>query len=66
MKIKIQDKDGLLYTSIKLTHERNSVVIYDVIIDTGAKVGLLTNDLNKNFWWISKIMLRLHQIRTRI
>lgn len=44
MKIKIQVKNGLLYTSIKLTHERNSVVIDDVIIDTGAFHTIITAD----------------------
>lgn len=44
MKIKIQVKNGLLYTSIKLTHERNSVVIDDVIIDTGAFHTIITTD----------------------
>lgn len=48
MKIKIQVKNGLLYTSIKLTHERNSVVINDVIIDTGAFHTIITTDFLDN------------------
>lgn len=29
-------KNGLLYTDIKLTHEGKSVIVEDVIVDTGA------------------------------
>ena len=36
MKAKIEYKDGLIYTSVKLTHENNTVKIDNVIIDTGA------------------------------
>lgn len=33
---KLQRKDGLLYTSITLGHEGKSIIVNDVIIDTGA------------------------------
>lgn len=33
---KLKFKNGLLYTDIKLTHEDKSVVVNDVIVDTGA------------------------------
>ncbi len=36
MSVKIQFKNGLLYTSIELTHEGKSIIVNDVIIDTGA------------------------------
>ena len=29
-------KNGLLYTDIKLTHEDKSIIVEDVIVDTGA------------------------------
>jgi len=44
MKNKIQLKNGLLYTSIKLIHEGKCVTIDDVIIDTGAFHTIITTD----------------------
>lgn len=44
MKTKIQIKNGLLYTSIKLVHEGNYIIIDDVIIDTGAFHTIITTD----------------------
>jgi len=44
MKNKLNIKNGLLYTSIKLTHEGNCVTIDDVIIDTGAFHTIITTD----------------------
>ena len=44
MKTKIQIKNGLLYTSIKLGHEGNCVIIDDVIIDTVAFHTIITTD----------------------
>ena len=48
MKIKIQFKDGLLYTSLKLIHEGNYALVDDVIIDTGAFHTIITTDLLDN------------------
>lgn len=36
MSVKIELKNGLLYTSIKLKHEGKNIIVNDVIIDTGA------------------------------
>ncbi len=44
MKTKLYLKNGLVYTSIKLTHEGNCVTIDDVIIDTGAFHTIITTD----------------------
>lgn len=44
MKSKLNVKNGLLYTSIKLTHEGNYVIIDDVIVDTGAFHTIITTD----------------------
>ena len=44
MKYKLQLKNGLLYTSIKLIHEGKDIVIEDVIIDTGAFHTIITTD----------------------
>ena len=44
MKTKIQIKNGLLYTSIKLIHEGNYVIIDNVILDTGAFYTIITTD----------------------
>lgn len=44
MKNKLNLKNGLLYTSIKLTHEGKCVTIDDVIIDTGAFHTIITTD----------------------
>ena len=44
MKNKIQLKNGLLYTSIKLIHEGKCVTVDDVIIDTGAFHTIITTD----------------------
>lgn len=34
--LQLELKDGLLYTSVKLTHEGKSIIIKDMIVDTGA------------------------------
>ncbi|WP_341456899.1 retropepsin-like aspartic protease [Clostridium chromiireducens] len=44
MKSKLNIKNGLLYTSIKLTHEGSYVIIDNVIIDTGAFHTIITTD----------------------
>lgn len=44
MKAEIEYKDGLIYTSIKLTHENNTVIVDNVIIDTGAFHTIITTD----------------------
>ena len=44
MKAKIEYKDGLIYTSIKLTHENNTVIVENVIIDTGASHTIIATD----------------------
>lgn len=44
MSVKIQLKNGLLYTSIKLSHEGNSITVNDVIIDTGAFHTIISPD----------------------
>lgn len=36
MSVKIELKNGLLYTSIELKHEGKNIIVNDVIIDTGA------------------------------
>ena len=33
---KLEFKNGLLYTDIELTHEGESIIVNDVIVDTGA------------------------------
>ena len=44
MSVKIQLKNGLLYTSIELTHEGKSIIVIDVIIDTGAFHTIISPD----------------------
>lgn len=44
MKAEIEYKDGLIYTFIKLTHENNTVIVDNVIIDTGAFHTIITTD----------------------
>ncbi|MBE6062579.1 MAG: hypothetical protein E7207_03270 [Clostridium butyricum] len=44
MSVKIQLKNGLLYTSIKLSHEGKSITVNDVIIDTGAFHTIISPD----------------------
>lgn len=44
MSVKIQLKNGLLYTSIELTHEGKSIIVNDVIIDTGAFHTIISPD----------------------
>lgn len=44
MNSKIQLKDGLLYTSIKLMHEGECIVVENVIIDTGAFHTIISTD----------------------
>ncbi|SHK44912.1 Aspartyl protease [Clostridium cavendishii DSM 21758] len=45
---KVQFKNGLIYTSITLTHEDKSIVIDDVIIDTGASHTIIVADFLEN------------------
>ena len=44
MNSKIQLKDGLLYTSIKLMHEWECIIVENVIIDTGAFHTIISTD----------------------
>ncbi|EDT74049.1 hypothetical protein CBY_2376, partial [Clostridium butyricum 5521] len=44
MNSKIQLKDGLLYTSIKLMHEGECIIVENVIIDTGAFHTIISTD----------------------
>lgn len=44
MSVKLQLKNGLLYTSIELKHEGKSIVVNDVIIDTGAFHTIISPD----------------------
>ena len=44
MSVQIQLKNGLLYTSIEITHEGKSIIINDVIIDTGAFHTIISPD----------------------
>ncbi|MBN1045015.1 hypothetical protein DVW08_06460 [Clostridium botulinum] len=44
MNSKIQLKDGLLYTFIKLMHEGECIVVENVIIDTGAFHTIISTD----------------------
>lgn len=41
-------KDGLIYTSIKLTYENNTVIVDNVIIDIGAFDTIITT----NFYFL--------------
>lgn len=41
---KLKFKNGLLYTDIILTHEGKSVIIEDVIVDTGASHTIILPD----------------------
>jgi predicted aspartyl protease len=43
--INIEFKDGLLFTSIEIFFRRNSVVIDNVVIDTGAAETILSPDV---------------------
>ena len=44
MSVQVQLKNGLLYTSIEITHEGKSIIINDVIIDTGAFHTIISPD----------------------
>jgi len=41
---RLQLKDGLLYTSIKLRHEEKCIIVDDVTIDTGAFHTIIAPD----------------------
>ncbi len=41
---KLQFKDGLLYTSVKLKHGDKEIAVEDVIIDTGASHTIILTD----------------------
>lgn len=41
---KLEYRDGLLYTSIRLWHDNKEVLIKDVIVDTGAFHTILMPD----------------------
>lgn len=41
---KLQYKKGLLYTSIELKYKEKSIIIEDVIIDTGASHSILATE----------------------
>jgi predicted aspartyl protease len=42
--LQLELKDGLLYTSVKLTHEGKSIIVKDMIVDTGAFHTIISTD----------------------
>lgn len=42
--MRIEHRDGLLFTSIKITYKGNSKIINDVVIDTGAATSIIAYD----------------------
>jgi predicted aspartyl protease len=41
---RLEFKNGLLYTDIKIIHENKSIVVNDVIVDTGASHTIISPD----------------------
>lgn len=43
--MKIEYRDGLIFTSIKISYKDNSKIINNVIIDTGAAISIISSDV---------------------